>query len=50
MLECNESGSFQDYEKWDKLIDENTRIVSVAAVNFSTGFRINLKKLSQIVK
>lgn len=50
MLECTESGSFQDYEKWDKLIDENTKIVSVAAVNFSTGFRINLKKLSQIVK
>ena len=37
-----------DYEDINALVDENTRIVSIAAVRFNSGFRADLKKISAI--
>ncbi|MBI9010778.1 MAG: aminotransferase class V-fold PLP-dependent enzyme [Clostridiales bacterium] len=37
-----------NYEDINALVDENTRIVSIAAVRFNSGFRADLKKISSI--
>lgn len=38
-----------DLSDFEALIDDQTRLVAVAAVRFNSGFRIDLKALSQIV-
>jgi len=37
-----------DLEDIKTLVDENTKIVSIAAVRFNSGFRADLKKISEI--
>jgi len=37
-----------DYENLASLVDENTRIISLAAVRFNSGYRVDLKKMRSI--
>jgi cysteine desulfurase/selenocysteine lyase len=43
----NEDASF-DVEAIEKIIDNNTRVVAVAAVRFNSGFRPNLSEIGKI--
>jgi selenocysteine lyase/cysteine desulfurase len=43
----NKDASF-DAEAIEKIIDNNTRVVAIAAVRFNSGFRPNLSKISKI--
>ena len=46
-MELNKDNSF-DVEAFEELIDSKTRLVSVAAVRFNSGFRPNLKAIGKI--
>ncbi|MCB1024466.1 MAG: aminotransferase class V-fold PLP-dependent enzyme, partial [Acidobacteria bacterium] len=42
---CSEKDGRIDMDEFISLIDENTKIVSISAVQFSTGFRADLEKI-----
>ena len=43
------NGNYMEQD-WERLIDDNTVLVAVSHVQFSTGFRSNLKFLSELCK
>ncbi len=47
MVKLNSDNSF-DPEDFDTLVDSNTKLVSVAAVRFNSGFRPNIKAIGEI--
>jgi cysteine desulfurase / selenocysteine lyase len=47
---CPERNGRIDLDEFISLIDENTKLVSISAVQFSTGFRADLKKIGQAAR
>jgi cysteine desulfurase / selenocysteine lyase len=47
---CPERNGRIDLDEFISLIDENTKLVSISAVQFSTGFRADLKKIGQATR
>jgi len=44
---CPEQGGRIDLDEFIALIDENTKLVSISAVQFASGFRADLEKISK---
>lgn len=47
---CAEMGGRIDSDELTSLIDENTKLVSISAVQYSSGFRINLERVGQAAR
>lgn len=47
---CGERDGAVDIDEMISLIDSNTRIVSISAIQFSTGFRADLARIGSIAK
>ncbi len=39
-----------DYDHLEQLVDENTQVITLAAVRFNSGLRVNLEKISKIAR
>lgn len=47
---CPERGGRIDLDEFIALIDENTRLVSISAVQFNSGFRADLRKIGEAAR
>ena len=48
--QCGETNGHIDTDELINLIDGNTRLVSVSAVQYSTGFRLNIERIGKYVR
>ena len=47
---CEERDGRIDFEDVAKLVDQNTRLVSISHVQFASGFRVDLERLGRLVR
>jgi selenocysteine lyase/cysteine desulfurase len=47
---CEERDGRIDFEDLAKLIDQNTRVVTISHVQFASGFRMDLERLGRLVR